>query len=143
MRQNGRKSAASLAVVSTDIRGISRLGAPASLKHEAERAVWMATVNARPANWFGPEHAPLLANYCRHVVGADVIAGQLDEMSPASLREDEGIARFERLRRLLHAETRSLHMLARAMRLTHQSMYEKETAAATAGKGTGRPWARD
>jgi hypothetical protein len=142
MKQRGRKS--SLAVVATDIRGVTRLGPPASLIHGAERAVWLRTVNSRPAEWFGPEHEPLLANYCRHVVGADVIAAQLDRVDPTSLEGDEGLARYERLRRLLLAETRAVQRLAHSMRLAQVTLYRAEASATSVEQEPRRlPWASE
>jgi hypothetical protein len=141
MRQNGRKSAASLAIA-VPIRGISRPEPPPELKLEAERAVWLRTVNARPADWFGPEHVPLLVSYCRHVVGADQIAGQLAEVTSQVLADPDGFRRHERLRKMMRDETTAVLHLARSMRLTHHSLYQAQKASrAVERHGSGsRPW---
>jgi hypothetical protein len=140
MQQRGRKSAASLAVVGADVPGISRLGPPSTLT-DGERAVWLATVNSKPAEWFGSEHVPLLVNYVRHTVAADVIDAQIRDFDPEWLKKDEGLDRYEKLRKLFRQETEAINRLARAMRLTHQSIYRADKAATLTGKARGRkPW---
>lgn len=144
MEQRGRKSAAALSVVSADIPGIARVRAPLDLT-DAERKVWVAAVNSRPADWFGDEHIPLLTNYVRHVVAADLINEQLRQFSPKWLADDEGLRRYERLRKMLLAESNMVNCLARAMRLTHQSIYRANKAATIEGRAKkGRkPWETD
>jgi hypothetical protein len=112
---------------------------------EGERAVWVATVNARPADWFGSEHVPLLVNYVRHACRADMLAAQFDALGSEWLRTEEGLQRYERLAKMARDETALLHNLARAMRITHQSLY-RANAAATAVSNTNRaapPWQSD
>ena len=64
MGARGRKSIASLMVDAGPDRSITRPDAPYSLRDPAEVAVWRATVNAMPADYFSPTHFPLLIQYC-------------------------------------------------------------------------------
>ena len=87
---------ASLAVVVVDAKGIARVGAPPMLS-DAERAVWMATVNSKPADWFGLEHVPLLVDYVRHICKADVFDAQIKAFEPHWLATDDGLRRYGKL----------------------------------------------
>lgn len=137
MLQRGRKSGAALAVVPG---GQDRLAPVAGLT-QGERTVWLATVNSKPADWFGSEHVPILVNYCRHSARADLLNGQLQAFQPEWLETDEGFKRFERLSKLFRDETNAINVLARAMRLTHQSIYRADKAATIVAGGKGRkPW---
>lgn len=104
--------------------------------------MWVATVNARPADWFGSEHIPLLVNYVRHSVRADILAEQLREFDPAWLSDDDGLKRYERISKMARDETNAINVLARAMRMTHQSLYRADKAAVSVDNvARGRkPW---
>ena len=64
---------------------------------DAERAVWMATVNSKPADWFGLEHVPLLVDYVRHICKADVFDAQIKAFEPHWLATDDGLRRYGKL----------------------------------------------
>lgn len=139
MAERGRKSVASLAVAAPV--GIdSRLSPPSNLT-AAQKAEWVCVINSRPADWFGPENAAMLAQYCRHKIQADLIAQQLETFDPAWLADDDGLKRFDKLGAMLERETRCINALLRSMRLTQQSLYNAKSAD-TASKGSkGRkPW---
>jgi hypothetical protein len=137
MMQRGRKSGAALAVVPA---GNHRL-APVVGLTEGEKTVWLRTVNSRPADWFGSEHVPLLVNYARHCCRADLIDQQMQAFQPEWLEQDSGFKRFERLSKLFRDETNAINVLARAMRLTHQSLYRADKASTTVESNKGeKPW---
>ena len=139
MAQRGRKSAAALAVVSPEI-GAPRALPPAVLT-PAQRVVWMETVNSKPSEWFGPEHVPILEAYCRHVVTARTISEQIEEFDPDWLKDDDGLKRFDRLLAMHTRETGRVNELARAMRLTQQSIYRADKAATLERKArSDKPW---
>jgi hypothetical protein len=71
MAQRGRKSAASLSIVS--VLGNERPAPPEDLTDE-EAKEWRAIVGRMPADWFTRENFPLLVEYCRHVVRARDLA---------------------------------------------------------------------
>ncbi|WP_313327006.1 hypothetical protein [Pseudomonas qingdaonensis] len=137
MATRGRKSVASMAVA-PPVGVDNRLAPPRNLT-PAQKAEWMQVVNARPADWFGPEHAAMLAQYCRHKVQADLIAQQLEEFLPEWLLEDEGLKRFDKLGGMLERETRAMNALLRSMRLTQQSLLRADKAVPSGGKGR-KPW---
>ena len=133
--QRGRKSAASLAVVSAEV-GAPRATPPAGLT-PAQRMVWLETVNSRPAEHFGPEHIPILESYCRHVVSARLLSEQIEDFDSEWLKDDAGLKRYDKLLAMHVRETGRVNEFARAMRLTQQSVYRGEKAVPKVG---ARPW---
>lgn len=109
---------------------------------DGQRALWLVTVNSKPAEWFGPEHVPLLVEYVRHVATAELLTQQIETFDPAWLADDDGIKRYDRLAKMRMREAAVIHQLARSMRLTQQAMYRADKAATLAGKGGGKrkPW---
>lgn len=139
MAARGKQSRASLAIIpSTGID--SRLMPPASLT-QAQKSEWLTIVNSRPADWFSPDNAASLVQYCRHKVQADLIAQQLEEFDPAWLADDDGLKRFDKLGAMLERETRTINALMRSMRLTQQSMIRADKAV-NQPKGK-KPWQQD
>ncbi len=139
MNQRGRKSAASLAVVPTQV-GAPRALPPAGLT-PAQRVVWLEAVNAKPSEWFGPEHVPVLEAYCRHVVTGRALAELIEKFDPEWLNDDDGLKRYDRLLAMHTRETGRVNELARAMRLTQQAIYRADKAATLSKKGrASKPW---
>jgi hypothetical protein len=140
MAQRGRKSAASLAVVPVGM-SIARLPPSAQLTSE-QRRIWLETVNARPAEWFGPEQVPLLEGYCRHAAYAAALAGEINQCGPDGLQEDDGLKRLRALLDMHEKEVRAMSSLATRLRLTNQALYDERTAARSRHKlGSGmKPW---
>lgn len=139
MAQPGRKSAASLSVVST-VTTLQRLAPPAELT-DAQRQIWLATVNSKPAEWFGEEHLPILREYVRHIVTAEVLTQQIDEFDPAWMADDDGLKRYDKLTGMRAREAGVINTLARSMRLTQQAAYRADKAATLGDRGKGRkPW---
>lgn len=142
MAQRGRKSAASLAVVPVAV-GAPRALPPATLT-PAQRCVWLETVNAKPSEWFGPEHVPVLEAYCRHVVTARGLAQQIEDFDPEWLKDDDGLRRYDRLLSMHVRETGRVNEFARAMRLTQQAIYRADKAATLSNRGrAAKPWQAD
>lgn len=137
MADRGRKSAASLVVASPTSLS-NRLAPPATLTG-AQKACWVSVVNSKPAEWFGEEHGPMLAQYCRHKVQADLIAQQQENFDPAWLTDDEGLKRYDKLGAMMERETRAMNALLRSMRLTQQSLIRADKAVGNQGKGR-KPW---
>jgi hypothetical protein len=117
MVQRGRVSAAALEIVPKVFDRVERLRPPAELTDE-ETEVWAGVVNTQPADWLSPGAAPLLAQYCRHVVQAKRIAGLLDQ---ATQDPTLGVKDYDRLLRLQQRESLVLALLATKMRLSQQS----------------------
>jgi hypothetical protein len=135
MRQRGRKSAASLSVVSTSgIEVVKRPEPPEELTDEQSHE-WRAIVNRMPAEWFPRETHGILAQYCRHVVAARMVA-QLVERVQAC--ETLDLDEYDKVLKLHEREGRALSSLATRMRLTQQASYTDKTPK---GKGgIKRPW---
>jgi hypothetical protein len=138
MSQRGRKSAASLSVAPVALE--QRLPPQAGLT-PAQKAVWVSVVNCRPADWFSDAHSGLLAQYCRHKVQSDIVAGQLEEFDPDWLADDEGLKRFDKLGAMLERETRSMNTLMRAMRITQQSLLRADKSVSVSR--AKKPWQSD
>lgn len=138
MASKGRQSSASLAVASVALDVDQRLMPPANLT-PAQRSVWMTVVNSRPAEWFRPEHASLLTQYCRHKVQADIIAQQIEEFDPEWMKDDDGLKRYDKLSLMMDRESKSINALMRSMRLTQQSLYSAMKEPGKSGK-QAKPW---
>ena len=126
MGSRGRKSAASLTVV--PVSPFRRPEPPAELT-EAQAAVWRATVEGLPADWFGGGTQPLLVAYCRHVATAQLIAEHVDRFDLSRLEDDEGLKHYDCLLRMRDRETKATARLATKLRLTNQARYGPRAAA--------------
>lgn len=134
MEGRGRKSAASLAVISASgIEPTERPKPPAELSDE-QSFEWVAVVNRLPADWFGRETQGLLAQYCRHVVAARRVAALI---ASAEADTECSIKDYDRLLKMQEREGRAISSLATKMRLSQQTTYDKsKKKPATARK----PW---
>src|SRR5690606_14299358 len=121
MRQRGRKSAASLEVVSSNVAPIERPPAPDDLTDE-QAEVWQKITNRMPADWFPAETWPLLAMYCRHDVAARRLAQLIWHPEESPDLEVEILARFKKMQQ---RESRGMSSLSTRMRLTQQTTYDK------------------
>ena len=134
MEQRGRKSVASLTVISpSDVVSIPRPEPPVQLTEE-QVEIWRSIVNANSADWFRPETQPLLTQYCRMVVALDRIELVIAEHEERGCDADT-LSKLEGIR---DKRSRNLQALARAMRMTQQSTYsaKKSKPALTLPK----PW---
>jgi hypothetical protein len=138
MNQRGRKSATALTVVDTG-PGVSPLAIPPGLS-QAERGVWLATVNSKPVDHFRSEHVPLLVEYVRHVCRGHVIDEQLRAFDKEWLATDEGIKRYEKLSGMANKTAGMINRLACSMRLTQHSTYRNDKVIPKPGR---RLWQRE
>jgi hypothetical protein len=132
MIQRGRKSAASLSIVSAVNRGLQR-PQPSSEMSPEEKTVWRETTEALRPDWFKPESLPLLRAYCWHVTMERRLAAVLRKFD-----EKTNLAEFDRLTTLYLRESAALVRLATKLRLTIQS-----SASARRTKhvsGLPKPW---
>ena len=130
-----RKSTASLSVVA--IGAPVRLAAPGDLTPE-QAARWLAVVQSKPVDWFGPDSAPLLKEYVRAEAMCDLLALQIE----AEIAGGEP-GNLKALLDMRDKESKRLTSVATKLRLTQQSRYTPQ-AASTADKkaGSARPWHR-
>lgn len=107
------------------------LAPPAELTDEQAR-VWRETVEARSADYFGEDAAPLLEEYCRVVVMCRLLAVQIE----AAIAGGEP-GELKALLDMRDKESRRLTSIATKLRITNQSRYTPDKAAVKARKGAG------
>jgi hypothetical protein len=133
-----RESAASLSVL--PVQALARIEPPVGLD-PGEVALFEAVVDSKPAEWFGPDSAPLLVEYVRAKAMCDLLDQQVkaaisgggdggdDPMAAALI----GAKLIEHYLKLRHTESVRMLQIATKLRLTQQSRYTPQ-AAATAQK---------
>lgn len=134
MRTRGRRSAESLAVISSGgIETIRRPEPPDELTDE-QAEEWRAVVNRLSADWFPRETHGMLAQYCRHVVAARRVA-QLIAAHETSDPFD--VEEYDRLLKMQEREGRALSSLSTRMRLSQQATYDPKRKKP---KAAPKPW---
>lgn len=158
MAKRGRKSAAEVAIASlrpaaSDVTTALALpDAPYDLNDD-EAAVWRSVVATKPADYFGPETQPMLAQYCRHVVGARAVANMVRVLNDMVAREERtekaaergatimsAAKELDRLFKMRDRESRAMSSLAVKLRLTQSATYDREKKLPAAKR---RPWQID
>src|SRR5262245_229365 len=129
MKQRGRRSVASLSVV-TPLPSERRPRPPAELTEE-ERNIWNETVGSLAADWFGSESLYVLASYCRHVIRSRWLAEKIN----AGIAEIGDPGMLERLFSMSEREDKIVLSLARSLRLTVQAKYDNRAAGRRATTG--------
>jgi hypothetical protein len=127
MRQRGRISASALEITPKIFDRVERLRPPVELTDE-QVEIWAAVVNSQPADWLSPGAAPLLAQYCPHVVQAKGVAAPIEQ---ATSDPNLGVKDYERLLKMQQRESVVVAHLATKMRLSQQ--------ATTNHRGNKRP----
>ena len=137
MAKRGRKSGEDIAL-SPVVERTERPNAPLDLTPE-ESDVWVATVNAMPADWFQLETWPLLTQWCRHTVSARRVSQMIEA---AASRKDVEISEMKDLLGMQAKETTALKSLGAAMRLSQQASYSARGAGGQKSrrKTVSRPW---
>jgi hypothetical protein len=136
MGTRGRKSIASLSVISSAGMEITRRPDPPNELSDEQAAEWRAIVNRMPATWFSRETQPLLAQYCRHIVAARRVH-QL--VTALEADEDLDFKAWADALKLQQRESSILCSLATKMRISQQSTYDK--GKAKGGSAAARkPW---
>lgn len=140
MKQRGRKSGASLSVV-TPLERPERPPAPEMLS-EDQAAVWDAVVRSEDPGLFDSGvQRDLLADYCRHRVSADQISQIVDEFDPQWMKSADGAQRLSKLLQMREREVHCAARLATKLRLTNQSRYTPQRAGTVSGRATSKaPW---
>jgi hypothetical protein len=85
---------------------------------DEEVEVWHAVVSTVPADWFDRGTAPLLSQYCRHVVQARRLAELIEK---ATSDADLQITDYDRLLKMQQRESGAICSLATKMRISQQS----------------------
>jgi hypothetical protein len=135
--QRGRKSAAALATVSA--LPLRTIEPPADLSPE-EATVWARVAATKPHGWWDAGSAPLLAQYCRVAVQADLLADLVRAVSEALRTDPDELKRYTELRKLQAAASAEMSTLATKMRLTQQSHYRADKSRDPGNGKTNKPW---
>jgi hypothetical protein len=143
MTKRGPMSSAELAM-SGAIASVSktdRLACPVHLS-DAIRSVWLDLVGDLPADSFTAKDAPMLEQYCRHIVQARILADQIEQFDPAWLGDDDGLKRYDRLLGAHEREGRAASSLATRLRISRQAMADAKTVgrANVAMSRAKKPW---
>jgi hypothetical protein len=142
MRQRGRKSGESLAIVPVALP--QRPEPPAELSPE-QADVWRAYVADMPADWFTPKTFPDLANLCGLVTDCRLLRHKLQKFAGGIPEDGPGYQRYRQIRKDYESEALTIVTLETKLRLTHQSKNDSNRAdkarTAIANAGAGRkPW---
>lgn len=138
MKQRGQKSQAALATVTA--LPIRLLAPPSDLSVE-EAEVWSRVAATKPGDWWDAGSIPLLAQFCRATVQAEMIADLVRQTASSMLSDPSQLGTYKELRKIQGALSGEINTLARAMRLTQQSRYRADKASTESGKSNGRkPW---
>lgn len=141
MKQSGRKSSASLATVTA--LPLRMLAAQTDLSAE-ECEVWAKVSATKPGDWWDAGSIPLLSQYCRATVQADLVGELVRKVGAAMLTDPDELGRYKELRKIQSALSAEMNGLARAMRLTQQARYRADKADTVSNKANGRkPWQHD
>lgn len=124
-KKRGRKSAASLEIVTGAVlETIERPTCPHDLSDE-EAEVWFAVVNRLPADWFPTETHPILTQYCRHSVQARRVAELIEkatgDLDPETKEPTLTIGDYDRLLKMQERESRAIASLATKLRISQQA----------------------
>ncbi len=117
-----RKSSAALAAVPVLPLARARLAPPKALTRP-QAAVWRSVVDALPAEFFGVEQTGLLIQYCRHVFRCDELEALL-----ATIKPEDGFARYDEIRTAIASESSKVMALARSLRISNQARLHREVA---------------
>jgi hypothetical protein len=117
----GRKPASELQIVdNSSVLAIPRAEPPQELSAD-EAIEWRAYTNRMPADYFGREHYPLLVQLCRHIVSCRHLDQLIGECSDSK--------EYMKLLSTRANETRTINMLLRSMRMTHQANVKAEMSS--------------
>jgi hypothetical protein len=136
MTQRGRQSAAALAVVQEGGAELVHRVAPPGYLSDEQRSLWLSVVNSKPADWFGPDSAPLLVEYVRAVETCNILAAQVpDTLATGDVQE------IGKLLAIRDKEAKRAADMATKLRLTQQSRYTPQAAATANKRAQGaKPW---
>lgn len=135
-QKRGRKSSAELAIAGAlaSIQIVDRQKPPHDLNDE-EVEVWAAVTSCVAADWFNKGNAPLLTQYCRHVIQAKRL-GELIERATSS--DQLAIEDYDRLLKMQQRESAVISSLATKMRISQQATTNHR---GNKNPGSGRrPW---
>ena len=135
MGSRGRQSLEDTLRIVPAPRAIDRPEAPATLTPDQAQE-WSVTVDALPADWFGPETWALLESYCRHVASARRYSAMIEAEEASN---DLDIVLLDKLGKMRERETRAAASYATRLRITKQATQRADKVIN--GRGGGKkPW---
>jgi hypothetical protein len=90
-----------------------------------------------PAQWFVPANVALLSQYARHVLMARRIGELIEAMISGEVEDMKGLAKLQRAQ---IAESKIIHQLMTAMRMTPQSIQPSRTVSPKRLQQVPSPW---
>src|SRR5262245_14571832 len=120
----------------TSIEVVQRLRPPDELTAEQSKE-FERIVTTMPAEWFVPANTSLLAQYCRHVVMARRIGELIEAMISGAVGDMKGLAKLQRAQ---IAESKIIHQLMTAMRMTPQSVQPSRAVSPKRLQQVPSPW---
>ena len=138
MKQRGKQSVAALSTVTA--LPLRLLAPPADLSGE-EAEVWSRVAATKPGDWWDAGSVPLLAQYYRATVQAEMVADLVRQCGSVMLTDPSQLGVYKELRKIQSTLSGEITSLARSMRLTQQARYRADKADPESRKATGRkPW---
>jgi hypothetical protein len=113
-----------------------RVRPPDGLTREQKREFDRIT-RTMPTQWFVPANVALLSQYARHVVMARRIGELIEAMISSEVEDMKGLAKLQRAQ---IAESKIIHQLMTAMRMTPQSVQPSRTVSPKRLQQVPSPW---
>lgn len=126
MVQRGRKSGASLALVSDESQAPTQLPMPPERMTDEQGLIWRTVMASPISAVIRPEAYPILEEYCRASVNARRIAALIEQIA------EDDLATFDKLLTMQARAQRAMSSLAEKLRLTPSTVKNGERAAAKA-----------
>lgn len=141
--KRGRKSADELGT--RPVLAFSRrLPEPPAGMTAPEAAIWHTVVASPAGSMIDASNYALLAQFCREVALADIVAELVHEFRPEWVRTDGGLERLDRLLKMQERCSRTVASLSGKLRLSPSARVHKDTAGRLmANQGDTdrrRPW---
>ena len=118
------------------VEAIRRVRPPPELTPEQSEE-FERIVATMPAEWFVPANVSMLAQYSRHIIMARRIAELIEGMRSGEVGDIKGLAKLQRAQ---IAESKIIHQLMTAMRLTPQSIQPSRTVSPKRLRQVESPW---
>src|SRR5690606_22701811 len=93
-----------------------------------ECEVWARVTATKPSEWWDAGSVPLLSQYCRAVVQAELVSGLVRSVGSAMLTDPDELPRYDKLRKIQSVLSGEITSLATKMRLTQQSRYNAKNS---------------
>jgi DNA primase len=129
MGARGRQPGSLAIVDNSRVLTMPRAKPPEELTDE-EAEEWRGLTNRMPADYFGREHYSVLVQLCRHTIAARHLA--------ETIKNTTELKDYLKLLTAQAQESRSIAVLARSLRLTHQANVRQELSRTP--EITNAPW---